>query len=214
MFIFNDIYQKYISDLDNKDKYRILPELINKKSEYIDFSTNDYLCLSQNEEVIHAAKEATDIYGVGSTGSRLLSGNNKLFMDFERLLAKTKREEKALILNTGFQANFSVLSSLLNQKILKAKPIIFFDKNNHSSLYQAAFLSGAELVRFSHNNMQLLSELLNECKLDNRPKFIVTETLFGMDGDILPIQEIKTLAKKHNAFFIFRRSACNWYLGE
>jgi 8-amino-7-oxononanoate synthase len=87
MFIFNDIYQKHISDLDNKDKYRVLPELINKKSEYIDFSTNDYLCLSQNKDVIHAAKEAIDIYGVGATGSRLLSGNNKLFMDFERLIA-------------------------------------------------------------------------------------------------------------------------------
>jgi 8-amino-7-oxononanoate synthase len=102
----------------------------------------------------------------------------------------------------------------LYHKILKAKPIIFFDKNNHSSLYQAAFLSGAELIRFPHNNMQLLSELLNKSKLDNRPKFIVTETLFGMDGDILPIQEVKTLAKKYNAFLYLDEAHSTGILGS
>jgi 8-amino-7-oxononanoate synthase len=78
--------------------------------------------------------------------------------------------------------------------------LVFFDKLNHSSLYQAVFLSKAELKRYHHNDINHLEFLLREYQNDTRPKFIVTETVFGMDGDIAPLEEIAVLTKKFNAF--------------
>ncbi len=182
-------------------KHRKLPDLEQaKKKSYINFSTNDYLMLSRNHEVIEAAQSAAKAYGVGSTGSRLLSGNNNLCESLEAKVAQDKNEETCLIFNSGFQANLSVLAALLDSKVLAEKPMVFFDKSNHSSLYQAVFLSKAELIRYKHNDMEHLGCLLDKYKNDRRLKFIVTETIFGMEGDILPIHEIVSLASKYQAF--------------
>lgn len=193
------IYNNYCNQVQYTERYRELPEIYTN-NKYIDFSTNDYLGLSNNSELFKAAKLAAIQYGIGATGSRLLSGNKKLFIDLEQQIALDKNTETALILNSGFQANLTVLASLLDQNTLQARPVVFFDKLNHASLYQAIFLSGAELIRYNHNNINHLSRLLEKFNNTNRPKFIVTETVFGMDGDLLPIQEIYNLAKKHNAF--------------
>lgn len=206
------IYKNYCNQVQYTKRYRELPEIyINNK--YIDFSTNDYLGLSNNSKLVDAAKLAARQYGIGATGSRLLSGNKKLFIDLEQQIALDKHTETALIFNSGFQANFTVLASLLDQKVLQSRPIVFFDKLNHSSLYQAIFLSGAELVRYNHNNINHLSNLLNKFHNINRPKFIVTETVFGMDGDLLPIQEIYNLAREHNAFLYLDEAHATGILG-
>ncbi|MDF3048054.1 MAG: bioF [Candidatus Midichloriaceae bacterium] len=210
------MYSKYIqhlSRLHNTDKIRKLPEA-SCRVDKVDFSTNDYLCLSHNPEVLSAAIEAGKKYGVGATGSRLLSGNNNLFQELEEVIARDKGLESALIFNSGFQANFSVLSSLLDSKVLGEVPIVFFDKLNHASLYQAVLLSGAELIRYRHNNMQHLSALMEDYANDNRPKFIVTETIFGMDGDVLNIKEIASLAKKHNAFLYLDEAHATGIVGN
>ena len=192
-------YKLYLSVLHSTGKYRrLLTTGQENQNNYLDFSTNDYLGLSRNSEILNAGIVAAQQYGIGSTGSRLLSGNNELFESLEALIAKNT--ESALIFNTGFQTNLSVLSSLLDSKILASKPIVFFDKLNHASLYQAISLSHPELVRFRHNDMEHLSSLLIKYENDNRPKFIVTETVFGMDGTILPIETIVSLAKKYKTF--------------
>ncbi len=167
---------------------------------FLDFSTNDYLCLSQNPILLNSAKEAGALYGCGATGSRLLSGNIPLFEEFEQRIARDKNCESALIFNSGFQANISVLSSLLDHQVLKSQPLVFFDKLNHSSLYQAIFLTQSRLLRYHHNSVDHLSSLLEEYTSDPRPKFIVTETVFGMDGDLAPLQKIVELAHQHHAF--------------
>ena len=196
-----DAYQQYLFDLDTKAKLRKLPvPPQNIGTNFLDFSTNDYLCLSKNSSVIHAARQAAADFGVGSTGSRLLSGNCKLYEEFEAKIASSKGTEAALIFNSGFQANISTLAALLDPKVLGAKPIVFFDKLNHGSLYQAVFLSQAQLVRFGHNNIVQLSNLLDKYKSSLQPKFIVTESIFGMDGDVAPLIEIEKLAKEHRAF--------------
>jgi 8-amino-7-oxononanoate synthase len=105
-----------------------------------------------------------------------------------------------LIFISGFLANISTLGCILDDKILNAKPLVFFDKLNHSSLYQGVSLSKAELKRYHHNDINHLESLLIEYQNDTRPKFIVTETIFGMDGDITPLDEIAALTKKFNAF--------------
>lgn len=196
-----ELYKKYLSDLKDTRKYRKLPVLFQKNQKsYLNFSTNDYLGLSRHPKILEVATYALQEYGIGATGSRLLSGNNELFESLEIKIAQDKRTEAALIFNSGFQANFSALSALLDPKVLGTKPLVFFDKLNHSSLYQAIFLSNPELIRYKHNDIDHLTSLLNKYKQDNRPKFIVTETIFGMDGDILPLQKIVTLSKQHTAF--------------
>nr|BAP01372.1 8-amino-7-oxononanoate synthase [Wolbachia sp. KTCN] len=205
------LYNKYCNILQSKKKYRQLPKAI--LGSFIDFSTNDYLGLSQSEALFDAAKLSGAQFGVGSTGSRLLSGNKKIFEDLEKRIAQDKGAESALIFNSGFQANVTVLASLLDQSVLGEKPIVFFDKLNHASLYQAVFLSNAELVRYQHNDTDHLSNLLTKFKNDLRPKFIVTETIFGMDGDIAPIEKIFALSKEHEAFLYLDEAHATGIIG-
>ncbi len=121
-------------------------------------------------------------------------------MEFEERIALDKKSETSLILGSGFQTNVTVLSTLLDKTILGVTPIVFMDRLNHNSLYQGVLTSGAEYKRYAHNDLSHLSLLLNEYKNDPRPKFIVTETIFGMDGDILQIEELVDLARQHNVF--------------
>lgn len=211
-----NLYKEHYTKLKSLYQYRSLPnkEISLFQNDLIDFGSNDYLAFSKKKELLLAAKIAGEKYGIGSTGSRLLSGNNELFEELEAKIAIDKGTESALIFNTGFQANLAVLASLLDQKVLKAKPVVFFDKLNHSSLYQAVFLSGAELVRYRHNDMQSLSDFLAKFHNDPRPKFIVTETIFGMDGDILPIKEIVDLAKKYQAFLYLDEAHATGVIGK
>ncbi|KLT21796.1 serine hydroxymethyltransferase [Wolbachia endosymbiont of Armadillidium vulgare str. wVulC] len=209
------LYSKYYDILQSKGKYRQLPQaILDSDKNFIDFSTNDYLGLSQSEVLFDAAKLSGAQFGVGSTGSRLLSGNKKIFEDLEKRIAQDKGTESALIFNSGFQANITALASLLDQSVLGNKPIVFFDKLNHASLYQAIFLSHAELVRYRHNDMDHLSNLLTKFKNDLRSKFIVTETIFGMDGDIVSIEEIFALSKKYEAFLYLDEAHATGIIGH
>lgn len=194
-------YKQYLIKLQEKDQFRHLRQdhSDHDRKTLLDFSTNDYLNLSHHPEIIMAALDAAQQFGVGATGSRLLSGNRSLFEAFEKTIASDKKTEAALILNTGFQANVTILSSLLNQKVLKEKPVVFFDKLNHASLYQAVFLSGAELVRYHHLDLTHLADCLKKYHTTTRPLWIVSETLFGMDGDLTPLEEMIALAKTYRA---------------
>lgn len=194
-------YEHYLLSLQSSNQHRRLGTTRQDNLPYfLDFSTNDYLNLSKNPKLIKAATLSGQDYGVGSTGSRLLSGNLDLYVKFEKKIAQDKHCASSLIFNSGFQANNSVLSSLLDEKTLQARPLIFFDKLNHSSLYQAAFLSKGDLHRYRHTDMNHLESLLKKYKHDSRPKFIVTETVFGMEGDYAPLEHIVNLALHHNAF--------------
>ncbi len=208
-------YEQYYTGQQDIAKYRQLPAPISDHSKaFIDFSTNDYLCLSNSKELLEAAIKAGEQYGLGSTGSRLLSGNKQIFIDLEQKIAQDKNTETALIFNSGFQANISVLSSLLDQSILDNKPLVFFDKLNHSSLYQAVFLSKAELVRYQHNDMENLSDLLAKYQHSKQAKFIVSETIFGMDGDVVDLVSLKLLARKHQAFLYLDEAHATGVIGK
>jgi 8-amino-7-oxononanoate synthase len=210
-----EVYEKFLSTLHNTGKYRRLGQFRQESNlDLLDFSTNNYLCLSNHRDIIEAGEIAAQTYGVGSTGSRLLSGNCKLFEEFEDAISKDKKTESSLIFCSGFQANISALSCILDDKVLNAKPLVFFDKLNHSSLYQAVFLSKAELKRYRHNDINHLESLLEECKNDPSPKFIVTETVFGMDGDIAPLDEIIKLAEKFNAFLYLDEAHATGVFGQ
>lgn len=201
-------YTAYLSRMQDAGKHRRLPQPrqalpLRKEGEtrsFLDFSTNDYLALSRDQRLLEAAHLAGRAYGCGATGARLTSGNTEICRVLEEKIASSKQTEAALILPSGFQTNFSILSALLEPAILGAHPLVFFDRLNHSSLYQAVFLSGAELLRYRHNDALHLSNLLDHYAGDKRKKFIVTETVFGMDGDFAPLSAIVPLARKHQAF--------------
>lgn len=192
-------YNQYCSKLQSENHYRQLFLLPQDKA-HIDFSSNDYLGLSQQKALVQAATKAGECWGAGATGSRLLSGNSQLLNAFEKRIAQDKGTEAALVFSSGFQANLTVLASLLDKRVLAAQPLVFFDQLNHSSLYNAVFLSGAELIRYQHNDMSHLASLLKAAHTKDRPKFIVTETVYGMDGDKAHLNEIIALAEEHKAF--------------
>lgn len=194
-------YQKFMAGLEFKKLSRILPILShsNKQISPLDFSSNDYLQLSKSKSIIKAGIASAKQYGFGSTGSRLLSGNHDLFQLFENEIAQAKQTERALLFNSGFQANLTVLSALLDEKNFEKQPLVFFDKLNHKSLYEAVKLSDAKLIRFAHNDMTHLEFLLKKHQHQDNPKFIVAETLYGMDGDVAECQMLAQLAKKYGA---------------
>ncbi|MDP3789534.1 MAG: aminotransferase class I/II-fold pyridoxal phosphate-dependent enzyme, partial [Candidatus Omnitrophota bacterium] len=110
--------------------------------EYIDFSSNDYLGLSQHPKLIEASKEALAGYGAGSCGSRLLSGDLDIHHKLEEAVARLKNRETALIFNSGYQANLGAISA-----VCKKGDAVFSDRLNHASIIDGILLSGAKLFR-------------------------------------------------------------------
>jgi 8-amino-7-oxononanoate synthase len=194
-------------------RYRELPTL-SSTVPLLDFSSNDYLALARSPALCKAAAQAGYKYGVGSGSARLIGGTSPLLRELETRIAKDKGAEAALIMSSGFQANSSVLASLLHTPVLYNKPLVFFDKLNHASLYQAIFLSQAQMIRYRHNDMQHLQDLLSTHQQSTRPKFIVSETLFGMDGDLVPLSDMIHLARQYQAFLYLDEAHATGVLGE
>lgn len=206
-------YINYLNYLNQVGLYRKLSPLSSTK-EYVDFSSNDYLALNKDSSFLDSIIDEVKKYPIGATGSRILSGNKEIIESLENQIAIDKNTASALVFSSGFQANLSAISCLLDQKVLKEKPIVFFDKLNHASLYQGVFLSQPELIRYPHLDLKKLEDLLEKYKKDPRPKFIVSETLFGMDGDILPIESIAKLAKEYKAFLYLDEAHATGIMGE
>ncbi|MGL9682346.1 MAG: aminotransferase class I/II-fold pyridoxal phosphate-dependent enzyme [Wolbachia sp.] len=162
--------------------------------------------------MLGAAKLSGAQFGVGSTGSRLISDNKKYLKTLKKELPKTKELSQLLFSIQVFRTmqRFSQAYSI-NQCLVRN--LLFFDKLNHASLYQAVFLSNAKLVRYHHNDTDHLSNLLIKFKNDLRPKFIVTETIFGMDGDIAQIEKIFALSKEHEAFLYLDEAHATGIIG-
>ncbi|NBQ85445.1 MAG: aminotransferase class I/II-fold pyridoxal phosphate-dependent enzyme, partial [Methylophilaceae bacterium] len=141
-------------------------------------------------------KGAKEQSSKSANGSELLLSSLEIAR-LEAQIAKDKHTQKALIFASGYQANQSVLSSLLNKKILKHEALLFFDKYNHASLYQAAYVSQNSIQRYHHLDVNHLEHLLQKQKHHQGLKFVVSETVFGMDGDVAPIQDLINLCKQY-----------------
>ncbi|MBI5346723.1 MAG: aminotransferase class I/II-fold pyridoxal phosphate-dependent enzyme [Chlamydiae bacterium] len=204
------LYKAYCISRKEKQLFRTLP--ISTKT--IDFSSNDFLKLSSHPKLLTRAHEYAIKYGMGATGSRLLSGNKECFQQLEKRIAHDKNSEEALVFCSGYQANSTVLPALLDAKVLKQQPIVFFDKLNHASLYQGVLSSGAELVRYPHLDVEALENAFVKYKNDSRPKFIVSETLYSMDGDVPNLEAFIKLAKKYNAFLYLDEAFATGIFGK
>jgi len=166
---------------------------------YVNLASNDYLGLRFHSEVIKRASEWASRYGTGSGASRHVTGNLAAFDALEAKLARLKGKEAALIMASGFQTNGAVLQALLDKAVLGEEPLVFSDRFNHASMHFGCLAAGARQIRYRHAEAHHLAQLLSQYQSDTGPKFILTESVFSMDGDVAPIAEIAALAREHDA---------------
>ena len=199
------IYKKKLLDIENLSQKRHIVNTIRKnnsfvtrnKKKLISFSCNDYLGLSQNSEVIEAGIKAIKKYGAGSGASRLVSGNNFLYEKLEQLLASFKNGEAACVFGSGYLTNTGVIPALTTNKDL-----LIFDELSHSSTNIGIKLSRSKAIKFKHNDMNHVEELLKQHRKKYISCFLLSEGVFSMDGDRGKIKELAYLANKYDASII------------
>ena len=164
--------------------------------EILNFSSNDYLNLAGDERLKRAAKRAVDHYGCGATASRLMAGHLVLHEELEAHLAGLVREEAALVFSSGYQANLGVMTTLARRG-----ETIFSDTLNHASIVDGCRLSGARVQIYRHCDMDHLESLLSANGTNGR-KIIVSDSVFSVDGDLAPVEELAELAQRYHALLI------------
>jgi len=162
----------------------------------IDLSSNDYLALSSHPFIKQRMAEAVLKSGCGATASRLLRGEREEFTKVEKLFATFKGTKAALYFGSGYAANIGVLTSFLT-----SNDLVFSDQLNHASLIDGLRLSSARKIIFPHCNLAVLKELL-EKETCLGQKFLVTESIFSMDGDQAPLKEYAELCQATNTALI------------
>ncbi|MFB5662627.1 8-amino-7-oxononanoate synthase [Alteribacillus sp. HJP-4] len=178
------------------------------RKEMIMASSNNYLGLASHPETISAAAGAVLQFGVGSSGSRLTTGTSPWHEELELKIAAYKRTDAALLFSSGYLANIGVISTIAGEE-----DIILSDELNHASLIDGCRLSKAKTSIYRHTDMLHLEALLTGAKhFQNR--FIVTDGVFSMDGDIAPLPEITRLAKKYKAYVIVDDAHGTGVLGD
>ncbi len=182
------------NDLKNLDKASL--KRILRVPEGHDFSSNDYFSLSRNEHIVTSVKEGLEHYGFASTSSRFIRGERDLHQDLEKQLAHYKGTERALLFNSGYAANIGAITSLV-----KKGDVVFSDQLNHASLIDGIRLSGAKIVIYPHLNVEFLKSKLEEIPVETQ-SFIVTESLFSMDGDVAPLDIYAELSRQFDAGLI------------
>lgn len=186
----------YGNDLEKIEKEGLTRELPVRRPEMVEFSSNDYLGLADHPLLKEASIRAIELYGSSVAASRLMSGNIALHEELEIRLARQTGMEAALLFGSGFLANTGLLSSITSRNDL-----VFSDKLNHASLVDGALLSRAGIFRYNHGDMDHLEYFLaNRTCRGNR--FVVTDSLFSMDGDIAPLRRLEQLSIRYNCSLI------------
>lgn len=175
---------------------------------FLDFSSNDYLGLAAHPAIQKKAIEYIQKLGNGSTASRLITGSYSAFQDIENKIASLKGTEAALILNSGYQANVTIIPALANRH-----SVILSDRLNHNSLIQGARLSQATIKRFHHNDMEHLETLLKKSQNFGRI-LVVTESVFSMDGDQSDIDYLVDLTTQYNAILMVDEAHATGVFGK
>ena len=196
-----DLLRHYSDTLDALKRDGLLRRLPDTggPADLLDFSGNDYLGLARRPELVEAAAEAGRRFGAGSTGSRLLSGNTPLHEALEARIARDKGTEQALVFPSGYQANAACIAALLDRSVLGAEPLVFADKLNHASMHLGCALAGARQIRYRHLDLLHLETLLEQHSEEPRPRVILSETVFGMDGDMADVAALQKLALRFGA---------------
>ncbi len=184
--------------------------------ELVNVSSNDYLGLSRHPQLIERSTRWGERWGAGSGASRLVSGNLEPFARVERKLARGKGTESALVFASGYQTNVSILPALLDSRVHGARPLVFADRLNHASLHTGCNAAGLRQIRYRHNDMGHLEALLKSktSSADSAPAFIISETVFSMDGDRSDIPALADLARRFDAFLYLDEAHATGVLGK
>jgi 8-amino-7-oxononanoate synthase len=167
-------------------------------AEVVSFASNDYLGLSDHPDVRAAAHEALERWGTGSGASRLVTGSRPVHAELEDELAQWKGTEAAVCFPTGFAANLGVLSVLGGPDVR-----IFSDELNHASIIDGCRLSRAEVAVYRHRDLGHLEELLASGDVKGRmPSLVVTDSVFSMDGDVAPLDELLAVCVGYGALLV------------
>ena len=187
-------------------------------SKAIDFASNDYLGLSKSETIFHETHQyLIENNGIqnGATGSRLLSGNHKLYTETENYIAQFHKSESALIFNSGYDANIGFFSSLPQKGDL-----ILYDELCHASIRDGIQLSNAKAYKFNHNDFEDLEKIIFRCHAERsrgvllNEIYIVTESVFSMDGDTPNLEELVQVSEKHNCYLVVDEAHSLGVFGE
>ncbi|MFC1528167.1 aminotransferase class I/II-fold pyridoxal phosphate-dependent enzyme [Candidatus Neomarinimicrobiota bacterium] len=181
-------YYPYFPNIEKSDATEVFID--GKKK--IMLGSNNYLGLTTHPKVIEAGVKALRTYGSGLTGSRFLNGNITLHNELEIKLAKFVNMDNALVFSSGFGVNLGVIAAVVGRN-----DYVFTDEYNHASIVDGIRFSGAIKRKFKHNDMKDLAYHLASAN-PNRARFIVTDGVFSMEGDIAKLKEITALAKKHH----------------
>lgn len=196
-----DFIEKELFELRQNDLYRDLRtiegtqgrKVVIHGKELVCFCSNDYLGLASDPQVVEDFKKASQEFGVGAGGSRLISGNMEPHNRLEAQLAVFKRTEKSIVFPTGYMANLGAISALAGQE-----DAVIIDRLNHASIIDGAKLSGAKILVYRHCDLDSLHDALERAKIYRR-RLIITDSVFSMDGDIPHLPDIISLAKRYNA---------------
>jgi 8-amino-7-oxononanoate synthase len=176
----------------------------------LNFSANDYLGLARHPVLADRAADYARHYGTGAGASRLVCGSSAAHAAVERKLAALKGQAAAMLLASGWQANAAVLGALL--RFAGPGVQLFADELNHNSLVHGARLAGVRATRFPHNDMAALAAMLAAAPAGGR-RFIVTESVFSMDGDAADVAALRRLADAYDAFLYVDEAHATGVLG-
>jgi 8-amino-7-oxononanoate synthase len=166
----------------------------------IDFASNDYIGFALSETIFQESHQYLidkNIKTNGATGSRLLSGNHQLYQDAEKRIAQFHQSESALIFNSGYDANVGFFSS-----VPQKGDFILYDELSHASIRDGLQLSNAKSYKFKHNDLDDLEQLILRFRKEHSEIYIVTESVFSMDGDTPHLKELVQLSNKYNCYLV------------
>lgn len=190
--------EESLANRKNFNSYRILSEPLR----LVDFSSNDYLGFARNATIFENSFKILKEHSLefnGAKGSRLLSGNHKLFNLAEKCIAKFHQADSALIFNSGYDANLGFLTA-----VPQRGDLVFFDELSHASIREGIKAGLAKGLKFKHNDLRDLQEKISKQKVLNPSAdlYIITESVFSMDGDSPDLVELVNLAKEYNCFLV------------
>lgn len=193
------VLKKRLEDIRKKGNYRQLryikpitaTRILYNGKAYLNLCSNSYLSLHTHPDILKAAKDVIDEYGAGTCSSRSVSGSIDLYAQLEKMIAIYKGYRRGLVFSNGYMANIAIISTLTEND-----DVIFSDELNHSSLIDATRLSRAKKVIYKHRDMNDLEKKVKRERSTGK-RYVVTESVFSMDGDIAPLSDIFELRERY-----------------
>lgn len=207
-------YKNILKELERNNTYRELKTIdiknnsitVNNKHYVINFSSNDYLGLSNNKTLVKDIHTIL-LEQISQCSSRLISGSSSIINNLELQLSRHRETQASLVYPNGYMANIGVLSSISDKETT-----IFSDEFNHASIIDGCKLSNGKIQVYPHNNIDKLEKLVRDCK--SKRRIIITEGIFSMDGDFANLNAIKEISKRNDCILIIDDAHADFIIGD